>query len=577
MKKVIFALASIAFLAMGMTACQKDEAVMKFKATIERGNSKTSLGAWDNDNSWHPLTWEPGDEIKVWGGQNIGYHCRTQSTGNTAEFEVAEPTEGLRNSNSFKAGYPAQNWTLFGGTPIVDLPSQRTYRGEQNMYHFPMYAESSNTNLAFKNVCGVLNIHLPQIEDKKLIGIDVYASTVIAGKFAVSMDDDGVPHLVQYAGSTELEMQFNEPFSLNENGGRNIYIYLPSSEDLTTTGGFGGLEMVFYATDQSYAVVRVTEGNYVEIKRNQITTLELNTIRFDGQMSEFGNYFSVSPSLKVDISTGNLQYDGSTSTWHFASRANPFYGNRNPEVGTVDLFARSSTDNNYGLFGSTSTLAGDFKDWGSLVTSDRNTPWRTLTHNEWNYLLRYRHNAQKLFSFVTITDLSYADINASFEDIDDYYTPFIYNNYKVCGALILPDGSTPFDINDDTDELSLILEDLNDYLAHGAAFIPLGMGYVMGQMAFGLPYAVYWNSDVRYFEDSEDPSYNYWGQSVNTILWGAWRYHFGEEDFHETSSEYFSYYSVRLMRDAMRKNERGDWEFLDTRFMTTTSAKGKRK
>ena len=115
--------------------------------------------------------------------------------------------------------------------------------------------------------------------------------------------------------------------------------------------------------------------------------------------------FSVGGDKVVYFSKANLQAttadNGSTWTWGFAENQWDYVGNNTANNaingggtvssnGPVDLFAWSSTDNNY--FGINNSIneadySGDFKDWGAKKGSD----WRTLTINEWQYLLEERN------------------------------------------------------------------------------------------------------------------------------------------------------------------------------------------
>ena len=109
---------------------------------------------------------------------------------------------------------------------------------------------------------------------------------------------------------------------------------------------------------------------------------------------------------KVKFSKGNLQAvfaaAGSSFTWKFADRQWDYVGeaaantsiNGNGSVsaaGTVDLFGWSTTATKYGIHNSTdnSDYSGDFVDWGSdsdLIAA-LGFGWRTLTNDEWIYLL----------------------------------------------------------------------------------------------------------------------------------------------------------------------------------------------
>ena len=127
--------------------------------------------------------------------------------------------------------------------------------------------------------------------------------------------------------------------------------------------------------------------------------------------------FSVSYDKQVTFSKGNLQYTQSTDTWSFASTQWEMIGTDNVTGGSVysdqygyyrygnaladkvDLFGWSTATTNFGVSTSTSDsdYSGSFVDWGTnKIGNDAPNTWRTLTYNEWEYLLNHRPNASSL-------------------------------------------------------------------------------------------------------------------------------------------------------------------------------------
>ncbi|MBQ5388463.1 MAG: hypothetical protein IIU55_05245 [Paludibacteraceae bacterium] len=128
--------------------------------------------------------------------------------------------------------------------------------------------------------------------------------------------------------------------------------------------------------------------------------------------------FSVSADKKVTFSKGNLQYTQSTNTWSFASAQWEMIGTDNVTGGSVspdptdgdskegtaladkvDLFGWSTNATNFGVSTSIDELdyLGSFVDWGrNKIGADAPNTWRTLTKDEWNYLLNTRTNASSL-------------------------------------------------------------------------------------------------------------------------------------------------------------------------------------
>ena len=127
--------------------------------------------------------------------------------------------------------------------------------------------------------------------------------------------------------------------------------------------------------------------------------------------------FSVSIDKQVTFSPGNLQYTQSTNTWSFASAQWEVIGTDNVTGGSVssdqygdskegtaladkvDLFGWSTSATYFGVSTSTDYVdySGSFVDWGTnKIGYDAPNTWRTLTYDEWDYLLNTRTNASAL-------------------------------------------------------------------------------------------------------------------------------------------------------------------------------------
>lgn len=126
--------------------------------------------------------------------------------------------------------------------------------------------------------------------------------------------------------------------------------------------------------------------------------------------------FSVSDSTKVYFSQGNLQYQASTNTWRFAEHQWDYVGNDNENIsekyaGWIDLFGwgtsgyngknpymTSKKDTDYG--DGENDIAGTNYDWGvyNKISNGGNQTglWRTLTYDEWSYLISGRAQANRL-------------------------------------------------------------------------------------------------------------------------------------------------------------------------------------
>ena len=132
--------------------------------------------------------------------------------------------------------------------------------------------------------------------------------------------------------------------------------------------------------------------------------------------------FSVSPTQQVRFSKGNLQYNAVADQWRFAERQYDIIGFDNVEFGKqyagwIDLFAFgtsgyrgktpyffSAQNASYG--NGNRNIDRTSYDWGvyNAISNGGNRvgQWRTLSVNEWAYMLMRRPNAEKLMSLASI-------------------------------------------------------------------------------------------------------------------------------------------------------------------------------
>ena len=114
--------------------------------------------------------------------------------------------------------------------------------------------------------------------------------------------------------------------------------------------------------------------------------------------------FSVSATKQVTFSPGNLQCHPANNEWRFAQSQLDYIGEANNNIsstynGWIDLFGWSTGATYFGVSTSTdkADYSGPFVDWGTnTIGNDAPNTWRTLTYDEWNYLLNNRNNASSL-------------------------------------------------------------------------------------------------------------------------------------------------------------------------------------
>ena len=222
--------------------------------------------------------------------------------------------------------------------------------------------------------------------------------------------------------------------------------------------------------------------------------------------------FSVAADKQVYFSQGNLQYTQSTATWAFAEHQYDMIGTDNVTGGTVshdakvgdkvsgealadkiDLFGWSGSTAavqwGVGISGNATDYSGDFVDWGSnTIGTDAPDTWRTLTENEWEYVLSNRADAD--------TKKGVARINLSSDGT-------VYAN----GLILLPDTWTaPAGITFKSgvarerslqkyaDYQTFTLSEWQQLESAGAVFLPAAGYRFAKQMYCVHSYASYWTS-----------------------------------------------------------------------------------
>lgn len=129
--------------------------------------------------------------------------------------------------------------------------------------------------------------------------------------------------------------------------------------------------------------------------------------------------FKVAADRWVTFSSGNLQYQPSTSTWRFAENQYDMIGNDNANIvdndntytGWIDLFSWATAYNPTFVPNNNTYYdngASTFYEWGVHPISNGGAQmnmWRTPTMSEWYYLFNHRPNASNLYTYATVCNV----------------------------------------------------------------------------------------------------------------------------------------------------------------------------
>lgn len=420
-------LSACAMLAMGATSCQKENEQIneyQFTATMEGCADNNAKTTYNGTN----IHWNANDTVMVYGLVD-GRYTATPDDNNPASAKLRRVGNTIVDymGEEVTAIYPA---CLANSASSVTLPAEQITVDGNLMANFPMYAYSTDENLAFKNIFGALKLHLQQ-EGATVSRIEITADVEINGNFDITRVD-GLPQAA-YAdgGSFTTTLVCTEPQDITN--GHDFYVTLPA-------GTYSNLTVKIQ--NAGYGVEKHSpEGATITIQRSRYFTLGFNNLDMPVPPEEgVWGLFSVSPTQQVWIAAGNLQFNRTigtyigadqeemNGTWRMAENqydrcgwvSNGTYGSNsfegNVEGGNnynsanwIDLVAWAATGYN-GLaasprpsFSSRSgysndtdplynveSIAGTNYDWGVYIIGDN---WRTWTYDEFRFLTRQSGNA----------------------------------------------------------------------------------------------------------------------------------------------------------------------------------------
>ena len=416
MKKIVICLFTIVLMASGMMSCQKDEqAIGKIRAKLERCHNEDSKVSFDLTNGFR---WQSGDQIKVCratASESSQVYIDTytideasvETQADFADFSLPSGTNAATSggTDAYHAYYPASirgvSADMAENAKII-IPNTQTLSSDGKMQGAPMYAQSVNLEFSFKNLCGILRLHLAGSGDDIVSSITIKTdnSHPIAGTFTMQGANSQTPYITaeqEDVSSPESFITINCPSSgLSIGGsGRDICVYLP-------TGDYPHMEITLTSTDGKMCK-KVFDGGSndaptaINIARSCYTPITFRNLEF-----KTVHLFSIGPHCTVIFSPGNLQYDISNTEYRFAGTDYEYIGaanvtNLNNNSGVIDLFGWGTgavpTTNSTNITDYPTT----FVDWGNYpirsadedMIYEANT-WRTLSQAEWQYLLSER-------------------------------------------------------------------------------------------------------------------------------------------------------------------------------------------
>ncbi|MBP9998492.1 MAG: hypothetical protein KBS67_04535 [Bacteroidales bacterium] len=279
MKKTLFA---FSFAVAAMVSCSKAELS---QPAVEQKEGVTSFSAVmeaPEDDATKAVvvdkvcTWEVGDEIAVSDGTTKSLFTLTSISAGKASFSLKEGEAPLASGATYKAWYPAGIAPVEG---VSNLPQQQVNRnGEipdgKNVNYSPsefvanpMYAESTGSDLVFKNLCAIIKISLSVPDGDADVAIaqiimESYDKPLF-GPYTVESD-------AAVLSASDLH-SYNRIASRNGNSKfvsavKDYYLAVPA-------GTYTDCEFILQSNKKMFQNFRLKAGKTLDLQRNKLYSL----------------------------------------------------------------------------------------------------------------------------------------------------------------------------------------------------------------------------------------------------------------------------------------------------------------
>jgi len=269
------------------------EATAVFTAITEGTDSKTTLS--EDGDVFHVL-WADGDIIDINGTQMALVTDDNPSgygPGTTKAFFAGKNPAQNNTGAKYKAVYPATLRDKYG---YYNLPAEQSYV-PGTPAAFPMYAESDDASLGFKNLCGIIQLNLKGSKSVSAIALaDVGDSPrPMSGRFTVAADA-----AVISSGTNGTSIVCSTPVALNTENFTSFYLSVPA-------GTYGKLSINIEASDGSLCTLK--SKNPVTVVRSSLTPINLSSLNFKDETNQI-TYVMYDDYTGSTGNTGTYQYPG---------------------------------------------------------------------------------------------------------------------------------------------------------------------------------------------------------------------------------------------------------------------------
>lgn len=296
-------------LALVLTGCGKEphprgqvfNAVAESFGPDEDFVTKTALGEITGGYS---VSWDSGDRICINGSE---YRAASVS-GGTASFVL----EGsAAPSPTFKACYPYSMSSWSGGTMSIDLPGTQAEPASGLVSGFPMYAESGDNTLAFKNLCGLLKLDLKAASGSFTVSsIGLKSNNLsLSGGCSIVSDGAGAWQASPSSGSGTLAgVTYNCERVVGNSSPSSFLIFLPP-------GDYTGFDITI---NTDAGVVHRVANKTISVQRSMVTTISFLSLDPHYAGHEYVDFGLSVKWATMNVGASSVTDVGADFTWENA-------------------------------------------------------------------------------------------------------------------------------------------------------------------------------------------------------------------------------------------------------------------
>lgn len=273
MNKHLLAIVPALLLFAGCAKEKPQEPAPVFTGVMEQGISTKSSVEYDPAIMRYQVKWQSTDLVRI---NEAKYSVAPESPATKATFTKVD---GDVPAGTYKACVPYDKAKYDGGTMTVIFPSTI-----DNVYHdisfWPMYAESTSTNLAFKNLSGLVAISI--LKTDATVGVKSVTisseSHSLSGTASIAEDGTGWKAVLSSGGNSVTVNCENEPLTVTSWD----YVFIP-----VPPKNYGAdFKITITYTDDSSLEKAVKADHSINVQRSKVTSIAFNLYSPDSTENE---------------------------------------------------------------------------------------------------------------------------------------------------------------------------------------------------------------------------------------------------------------------------------------------------